>query len=131
MCPISFAGAGVVLTASALLATQIPGVDDAISAGTQIGNMSVSEILALALVACVLALVWAAWKVTGKWESLMVAAINACNNASAAANKIETSATDLKQAALVLAEISAHCRLEQEAMMGALAGKQQAGRGAR
>jgi hypothetical protein len=82
------------------------------------------EILALALVACVLALVWAAWKVTGKWESLMVAAITAANNASAAAVKIETSATDLKQASLVLAEITAHCRMEQEAMMGVLAGKQ-------
>jgi len=110
MCPMTFAGLGAAVAATALAASQIPGVAETIDAGQRAEKLGIVGILAVCLIVCIFALIWIAHKISGKWEQLMERAITAANNASAAAAKLEGSTTELKQATMVLAEITVHCR---------------------
>jgi len=117
---LGLAAAGLTATAATggLVATQVPLVDNAIQHAQAIEKMGIIAILGLCLILSVFALIWIAHRFSVRWEALTERAIAALASnermSVVASQSFERAATDMKQSATVLGEITTRCRVSIE-----------------
>ena len=108
----------ILMTATAatagLVATQIPGAEEVLTISGRIEKLGIIGVLSACLIVCLFAIGWIVHEATTQWKTLVERAILAANNAAVGAQRLETASAELKQAANVLSEITAHCRVHRQ-----------------
>jgi hypothetical protein len=106
---ITASGGVAISSALGLLATQLPMVDAALARSRELEKLGIIGVLTTMLILSISGLVWMAKKMLTSDRDLIERGILAANNAAAASGRLERASTELKEATIVLAQISSNC----------------------
>jgi hypothetical protein len=84
-------------------------LDEAVRHGRELEKLGIIGVLAALLIVSVVGLVLLVRKMLTSDKDLIERGILAANNAAAAAGRMEKAATELREATLILSQITAHC----------------------